>query len=157
MRSVSATTRKPRRGEQPGKDYFFLSPEEFKKRRKLHKFLEWAEVLGCYYGTPREFVQEHINRGDDILLSIDVQGALKIKSKVEGAVFIFISPPSFEELEKRLRRRSTESKAQIARRLKLAKKEIGFRKEYNYAVLNDKISRALARLKAIIDFERKRN
>ena len=156
VRSISATTRRPRRGERPGKDYFFISLQEFKKRRKRHQFLEWAKVLGCYYGTPRKFLQEHINRGDDILLSIDVQGALKIKSRAGGAVFIFIAPPSFEELARRLRQRSTESKTEIARRLKLAKKEMGFKKEYNYVVLNDKINRALARLKAIIDFERKK-
>jgi len=157
MRSISATTRKARRGEHPGKDYFFISTAEFTSKRKAHQFLEWAKVLNYYYGTPREFVEKHTQRGNDVLLSIDVQGALEIKKKVKGAVFIFIAPPSFKELEKRLRLRSRESKSEIARRLKLAKKEMGFMKEYHYVVLNDKIKKALATLKAIIDFERKKN
>jgi len=159
VRSISVTTRRRRSGEREGGDYFFISRGEFIKRRKRRQFLEWAGVLGNYYGTPRAFVQRHINQGNDVLLSIDVQGALKIKRMVRrarrpSAIFIFILPPSFGELERRLRRRSTESRAEIARRLKFAKSEMCFVKEYNYAVLNDKISRALARLKEIIRRER---
>ena len=139
VRSISVTTRKPREGEREGEDYFFISHQEFIKRRKAHQLLEWAQVLGNYYGTPCDFVEKHINRVDDVLLSIDVQGARKIKRKVSEAVFIFILPPTFRELEGRLRRRSTEGKREIARRLRLAKRETGFIKEYNYVVLNDKI------------------
>ncbi len=156
IRSISVTTRRMRKGEREGRDYFFISPEEFIKRRKARQFLEWAEVLGNFYGTPRAFVERHINRGDDILLSIDVQGARKIKTKVSEAVFIFILPPSVRELARRLRKRSTESKVEIARRLKLAKEEMECVKEYNYLVVNDKISRALRRLKQIIRYERNR-
>ncbi len=153
VRSISVTTRKPREGERGGRDYFFISPQEFIKRRKAHQLLEWAKVLGNYYGTPRDFVEKHINRGRDVLLSIDVQGAHKIKRKISEAVLIFILPPTFEELEGRLRGRSTEGKREIARRLRLAKREMGFIKEYNYVVLNDKIKSALARLKGIIQLE----
>lgn len=155
VRSISVTTRKKRRGERAGRDYFFISPKEFLRRKKANQLLEWAKVLDNFYGTPRTFVEKHINRGDDVLLSIDVQGARKIKRKVRGAVLIFILPPSLGELEARLRRRSTEARREITRRLKLAKREMGFIKEYDYAVLNDKIESALKRLEEIIDFERR--
>lgn len=155
MRSVSVTTRKPRKGERSGKDYFFVSCAEFKKRREARRFLEWARVLGGFYGTPRAFVEEHLNCGADVLLSIDVQGARQIRHKLSKAVFIFILPPSFGELERRLRRRSTESKAEIARRLKLAKRELQFLKEYNYVVVNDNLNHAVRELKKIINFERR--
>jgi len=155
VRSVSATTRKARRGERQGRDYFFISNHEFIKRRKAGRFLEWARVLGSFYGTPREFVREHIGRGDDVLLSIDVQGAMKVKRKARNAVFIFILPPSFCELERRLKRRSTESKREIIRRLKLAEQEMGFIEEYDYVVVNDKLKPALKELKRIIRRERK--
>jgi guanylate kinase len=155
VRSVSATTRRPRKGERRGRDYFFITPEEFIKKRNRRQFLEWARILGSFYGTPREFVEKHTRRGDDVLLSIDVQGAMKIKRKVADAVFIFILPPNFQELEQRLMRRSTENKRDIARRLKLAKKEMRFLQHYDYAVLNDKVGKALKRLKKIIVFERK--
>lgn len=118
--------------------------------------MEWARVLGNFYGTPREFVCRHLERGDDVLLSIDVQGALKIKRKVSEAVLIFIFPPSLEELEGRLKARSTESKAEVIRRLKLAKSEMGFATEYNYTVVNDQISKALTRLRKIIQEEREK-
>ncbi len=155
VRSVSATTRRARRGEREGQEYFFISNHEFIKKRKAGRFLEWARVLGSFYGTPREFVREHIGRGDDVLLSIDVQGAMKVKRKAPRAVFIFILPPSFCELERRLRRRSTENKRDIIRRLKLAEKEMSFIENYDYVVLNDKLVKALKELKRIIRRERK--
>jgi guanylate kinase len=155
-RSVSFTTRKPRKGERQGRDYFFISRPEFLKRRNQRQFLEWARVLGNFYGTPRAFVKRHLSRGDDVLLSIDVQGARKIRGKIRKAVFIFILPPSCGELARRLQARSTEKKREISRRLKLAKREMRFIKEYDYVVLNDKVSKALARLKEIINIERKR-
>lgn len=155
-RSVSFTTRRMRKGERRGRDYFFISRPEFIKKRKAGQFLEWAKVLNSFYGTGRALVSKQIGCGDDVLLSIDVQGAMKIKRKSPGAVFIFILPPSFEELARRLRRRSTESKAEIARRLKLAKWEMGFAKEYNYVVVNDKIKNAVAKLKQIVQKERQK-
>lgn len=155
VRSISATTRNRRKGEREGRDYFFISRQEFVKRKKAGQFLEWATVLGNFYGTPGDVVAKHLRCGDDVLLSIDVQGARQIQRKIKDAVFIFILPPSFKELEKRLQRRSTESKKEIARRLKLARWEMSFARQYNYVVLNDRISAAIERLKQIIRQERK--
>ena len=165
VHSISATTRKPRRGERHGRDYFFITKNEFLKKRKQKCFLEWAEVLGNYYGTPREFVQRKTQEGKDVLLNIDVQGALKIKRLVQKAtkaerafevVFIFILPPSFEELKCRLILRSTESKGEIRRRLLLAKKEMSdkYVNQYNYVVVNDKIKKSLQQLIEIVENER---
>lgn len=156
VRSVSATTRSPRKGEKEARDYFFISPKEFNRRRKAGQFLEWARVLGQFYGTPRGFVQENLRRGNDVLLSIDVRGARQVRRKTKRAVLIFVLAPSFEELTERLKKRSTESLREISRRLNLAKQEMRRAKEYNYVVVNDKISQALARLKAIIRLERRR-
>ena len=172
-RSISVTTRKPRKEEHEGRDYFFISRKDFFQKRRKGEFLEWARVLNNYYGTPRKFVEKHIACGDDILLSIDVQGAMKLKQGLKQsrfaakslhkkrkvphqAVFIFVLPPSFTELQRRLMRRSTEGKSEIAQRLQLAKKEMSFSKEYNYVVINDKVATALARLKKIIQYERGR-
>lgn len=156
MRSVSVTTRRARSGEQNGKDYFFISKREFLKKRKAGQFLEWAEVLNSFYGTPREFVEKNTQQCRDVILSIDVQGAVKIKRKVPDAVCIFILPPSFCELEKRLIQRSTENKKEIARRLKLAEYEMDFIDRYDYIVVNDKIAQATKELKAIVQKERGR-
>lgn len=155
VRSISVTTRKRRKGERGGKDYFFISRQEFIKRKKAGQFLEWATVLDNSYGTPRDVVAKHLRRGDDVLLSIDVQGARKIQRKIKDAVFIFILPPSLRELRKRLMQRSTEDRKEITRRLKLARWEMSFVRHYNYVVLNDRISDALERLKEIIRQERK--
>jgi guanylate kinase len=156
LRSVSVTTRRPRKGERPGRDYFFISERQFRERKSRQGFLEWARVLGCYYGTPREFVERETKRGNDVLLSIDVQGAKQIRRSHPEAVFIFILPPSFAELERRLLLRSTEERKEISRRLKLAEKELGFIKYYNYVLLNDNIQKALTRLKMIVRKERKK-
>ncbi len=155
MRSISSTTRKRRKGEQGGRDYFFISRGEFLKQKAKKQFLEWAEVLGNFYGTPLKFVQEQLERGTDVILSIDVQGAQKIKRKVKNAVFIFVLPPSVEELQRRLKARSTENRREIAGRLKLARWEIKQAKHYDYAVLNDNLDKALRKLKKIIAEERK--
>ncbi|MBN3039039.1 MAG: guanylate kinase [Candidatus Omnitrophica bacterium] len=173
--SVSVTTRKPRKGERHGEDYFFISKPEFLRRRRSGQFLEWAKVLDNFYGTPKDFIRLHVGQGTDVLLNIDVQGALKIKrmlrrsgssslcrkgKKGRGyrAVFIFIKPPTFDELKHRLRRRSTESDVEITRRLDLAKKEMSHRfvREYDYVVLNDKIAKGLDKLKEIVKHERER-
>jgi guanylate kinase len=164
VHSVSATTRKPRRGEREGSDYFFISKSEFLKRRQRKEFLEWAQVLGNYYGTPRAFIQEKTLEGRDVLLNIDVQGALKIKRMIKNAhntfsaVFIFILPPSFQELKRRLLMRSTESKKEIERRLLLAKKEMSdrFVNQYDYVVINDAIEKSLQQLMEIVEHERGR-
>ena len=142
--------------ERKDKDYFFISKKEFLKKRKSGQFLEWARVLNSFYGTPREFVEKNTRQHRDVILSIDVQGAMKIKRKVANAVFIFILPPSFCELEKRLRRRSTENKKEITRRLKLAEREMDFIDQYDYIVVNDKIAQATKELKAIVKKEREK-
>ncbi|MFH1046451.1 MAG: guanylate kinase [Candidatus Omnitrophota bacterium] len=157
VRSVSATTRAARPGERQDEDYFFLTKGEFLKKKAARQFLEWAKVLGNYYGTPGDFVRRHLRRGNDVLLAIDVQGALKVKRCHDlAAVFIFILPPSLAELSRRLKHRSTETGKEITRRLALAKREISPRniQQYDYVVVNDTIAESLRKLKRIIVHER---
>lgn len=157
VRSVSLTTRLPRRGERKGKDYFFVSKEDFQERRKKGELLEWTSVLGELYGTPRWFVEKSIDRGRDILLSIDVRGALQVKRLYPQGIFIFILPPSLKTLETRLKKRSTEKNSQIAKRIRLAKRELSFAKYYDYIVVNDNLEEAVDKLRSIIIAERCRN
>ena len=156
VRSVSVTTRSPREGEEEGQDYFFVSKEVFEKRRGQGEFLEWAEVHGNFYGTPARFIHEAIERSSDVLLSIDVQGAMQVKQRYPRACFIFILPPSIQVLEKRLRGRLTEDKEAIALRMEMAKLEFSCLNKYHYAVVNDKIESAVEKLKAIVIAERSR-
>ena len=153
-RSISMTTRPPRPGEQDGMDYIFIEKPEFIKRQKKREFLEWAKVFGEYYGTPKKHIMHMLKRGSDVLLSIDVQGAMKIKRLRLEAVYIFILPPSLEMLRERLINRSTDSKKAIRERLNIAKKEKALSKKYNYVVINNKIELALDSLRAIIIAER---
>jgi guanylate kinase len=158
VRCVSVTNRKPRQGEKNHRDYHFVTLAEFKKKISRGAFLEWQKVFGHdYYGTPRDFVVKNLKEGKDVLLVIDVKGARKIKKMFPQAVLIFILPPSRGVLEERLRQRSTEKEALLKRRLKIAQKEISFAKDYNYRVVNDKISLALRQLKAVVQKERKLN
>ena len=152
--SISATTRKPRPGEVDGKEYYFLSVEEFKAWIAEEKFLEYAEVYGNFYGTPLNKIEERLNRGEDILLEIDVQGALNVKRKCPDGVYIFLLPPSLEELKSRIEGRGTESAESLARRLKNAVAEIKIGLEYDYAVVNDTIDNAAEQIKAILTAER---
>jgi guanylate kinase len=154
LRSISVTTRPPRKGEREAKDYFFVTREEFESRKKRAFFLEWAEVLGNFYGTPREFVESWIRKGKDVILSIDVQGAMQLKKKCPTAVLIFILPPSFKNLKSRLKKRSTETNKEILKRLNLARREISYLPKYDYVVVNDTIKRATEELRAIIIAER---
>ena len=154
--SISATTRKPRPGEVDGKEYYFLSVEEFKAWIAEEKFLEYAEVYGNFYGTPLNKIEERLNRGEDILLEIDVQGALEVKRKCPDGVYIFLLPPSLEELKKRIEGRGTETPESLARRLKNAVAEIKIGLEYDYAVVNDTIDNAVEQIKAILTAERLR-
>jgi len=155
--SVSFTTRPPRPREKEGVDYFFISKETFQKMIKEGAFLEWAEVHGHYYGTSKAQVLKALERGQDILLDIDVQGAAQVK-KILGkdAVLVFVLPPSFEELERRLRRRSTESEMAIRQRLENAKLEIARAEEFEYLILNDDLETAFQELKSILMAERQR-
>ncbi|MBR7024634.1 MAG: guanylate kinase [Selenomonadaceae bacterium] len=152
--SVSATTRTPRPGEVDGKEYYFLKVDEFKTWIAEEKFLEYAEVYGNFYGTPLNKIEERLNRGEDILLEIDVQGALNVKKKCPEGIYIFLLPPSLEELKNRIEGRGTESPESLARRLKNAVAEIKIGLQYDYVVVNDTIDDAAARIKSILSAER---
>lgn len=148
--SISATTRKPRAGEQNEKDYFFMSREEFEKLINENKFLEYAEYVGNYYGTPLGSVSEMLKNGKDVILEIEVQGALKVKEKCPEANMLFIIPPSFSALEFRLRSRGTEDDEVIAKRLEKAKSEYLMADKYDYIVVNDDIDKAADEIRSII-------
>ncbi len=152
--SISATTRPPRPGEKDGKDYFFVTEAAFKAMRNRHDLLEWAKVHGqVYYGTPRAFVEKMLALGKDVLLDIDVQGAMQVKRRDPRAILIFIVAPSFAEMERRLRSRSSETENQIRQRLADARHELKFKGQYDYNVVNDRLPLALKRLEAILDAE----
>lgn len=149
--SVSMTTRKIRMGETDGKDYFFLTKEEFEENIKKDNLFEYAIYNGYYYGTPKDFVFNNINNGTNVIAIIDVQGAMEIESKYNDALSIFIMPPSFEELEKRLRNRGSDSEDNIRKRLEIAKKEFSYRGKYDYTVVNKNLNDTINELKNIID------
>ncbi len=153
MFSVSATTRKPRVGEEDGVNYHFLEEDKFQNMINDNEFLEHAYVHTNYYGTPREFVMDHIKKGEIVLLEIDVQGALQIKNNYSEAVFIFLLPPTMDELKDRIVKRGTESEEDINRRFKNAFKELDFVGEYDYFVINDKVENAVDDIEAIIKAE----
>lgn len=141
MVSVSATTRAPRPGEKEGIHYFFVSKEKFEKMIQEHAFLEYACVFGTtYYGTPRAFVEQKLAEGNDVILDIDVQGAMNIKQAMPEAVLVFILPPSYQILRQRLTDRKTESDEQIERRLQTAKNEIKYINHYQYLLINDTVT-----------------
>jgi len=154
VRSISVTTRPPRKGEKNGREYFFVSKEKFKEMIKRDKFLEWANVFGYFYGTPRDFVIRNLKRGKDVVLIIDVQGAMQVKKKFPQAVFIFIAPPSLKVLRERLIKRGLDSSIEIEKRLRQAKIEMEYQKEYNYIIVNDKLDMAIKLLNCIISLER---
>ena len=134
--SVSATTRGPREGEVDGKDYFFISRQEFERRVKNNEFLEHAEFAGNCYGTPRAYVEKLLDSGMNVVLEIDVQGALQVMKSMPECVSVFILPPSFEELEHRLRGRSTETEEKVRERLETAKRELPYAPQYDYQIVN---------------------
>jgi len=138
--SVSMTTRGPRAGERDGEDYFFVTEDEFARRRDAGELLEWAAVHGNHYGTPNRYVEEQAGAGRTVLLEIDVQGGMSVKKKRPGAVLVFLLPPSLEELEARLRGRGTDDESVVRRRLKNARWELGFFNEYDYLVVNEEIA-----------------
>lgn len=153
--STSMTTRKPRGNEVNGKEYYFVSEEEFKKNIKEDKFLEYAIVhSGQYYGTPNDKIEKRLAAGFDVILEIDIQGALKIQDKINEALFIFIMPPSMEELKNRIIKRNTESEEKILERFKTAYKEINEVTKYNYVVVNDEVDIATKKVEAIITAEK---
>ncbi len=149
IESISFTTRSTRTGEIDGKDYHFISKEEFDKRIKKDDFLEYAEVFGHYYGTSRSFVEEKLSSGKHVILVIDTQGALHIQKKLE-AVLIFLHPPSPEEQRTRLHKRSTETPESIEKRLAWAKHELKAGEKYDYQIINDDLDVAYEILKSIL-------
>ena len=151
--SVSMTTRAQRPGEVDGKDYFFRSREEFEELIRNGQMLEYAEYVGNYYGTPLTYVNETLDKGIDVFLEIEVQGALQVKKKVPDAVFIFLTPPDLNELQERLVGRGTDSEEVIAQRIERAREEIALMSEYDYAIVNDQVPLAAERVKRVIEAE----
>ena len=147
--SVSATTRGPREGEIDGKHYFFISRQEFESRVANNEFLEHAQFAGNCYGTPRSYVLDLLAQGVSVILEIDLQGAIQVKERMPESVSIFILPPSFEELESRLRGRGTETPDKIEKRLAAAKHEIEMAHIYDYRIVNDDLEEAYAKLRDI--------
>lgn len=148
--SISCTSRNPRPGEVHGKDYYFLTNDEFEKKIEEENFLEYAKYTDNYYGTPRDVIKEKLNQGIDVILVIEIQGALKIKEMLKETVFIFILPPTMRELKKRLEGRNTETKEKITKRFKTAYKELNEVTKYNYVVINDEVNIAANKINAIL-------
>jgi guanylate kinase len=156
VRSVSATTRLPRKLEKHGQDYYFLNLQEFKRLLRQNRFLEWARVHGHYYGTLRAEVKKKRAQGRDVLLVIDVQGGLQVKRMDPAAVLIFVKPPAFTELANRLRHRDTDSDQTIQERLQNARREMRVARQYDYVVVNERLYQATRQVRAIITAERLR-
>jgi guanylate kinase len=152
--SVSATTRAPRQGEVNGEDYFFVSKDQFETMISKDEMLESAEYCGNYYGTPSKPINEWLSQGFDVILEIEVQGAAQIKKKCPGCASVFILPPSFDVLEKRLRNRKTENEETIQKRLSTARKEIMEAVHFDYAVINDTVEKAVDDINSIINAEK---
>lgn len=144
--SISTTSRAPRGGETNGQEYFFCTAEEFEKAIERDEFAEWAFVHGNYYGTPRRFLIENLEAGRHVILNIDVQGAMKIREKFPESIMIFILPPTFDELESRIRKRNMDSEHSLRHRLENARKELDYRDQYRYAVINDDLDAAIGEL-----------
>lgn len=152
--SVSATTRPPRAGEVHGRDYFFLSDEEFDAMVERGELLEWAEFVGRRYGTPRRYIEECLDKGLTVILDIDIQGAAQIRRALPEAVLVFLLPPSLDELRRRIYGRAKDSEAAIAERLSWARQELAAVADYDYVIVNDDLERACDELRAIIVAER---
>lgn len=151
--SVSATTRAPRQGETDGVNYFFKTREQFEMMIRGDDLLEWAEYVGNYYGTPRGFVEQTLVSGKDIILEIEVQGALKVKQKFPEGVFLFLLPPSLHELKSRIVGRGTESEDTIRNRMDVAQRELRLLEHYDYAIVNDQVDKACERIRSIMTAE----
>jgi len=148
--SISATTRQPRPGEEPGRDYFFMSTEKFGGLVAQGEMLEYAEYAGNYYGTPRDFVDTLLAQGKNVILEIEVKGAMQIKETRPDAVFVFVMPPSFHSLQERLSKRNTEPSWALKKRLKAARFEIAHATEYDYIIVNDSVEECRRSLESVI-------
>lgn len=155
--SVSATTRSPREGEEHGREYFFLTTEEFEKMIAQDELIEYARYVNNYYGTPKKYVQEQLASGKDVILEIEIQGALKVKKKFPETLLLFVTPPTAEELKRRLVGRGTETMEVIEQRMKRAIEESDGMEEYDYFVVNDDLDECVERVHNIIQAEHSRN
>jgi guanylate kinase len=151
--SISMTTRTIREGEQDGVDYFFRTHDEFRDMIDQNRLIEYAEYVGNYYGTPKQYVEEMIEAGHDVFLEIEVQGAMQVKNNFPEGVFVFLIPPSLEELKNRIQDRGTESEELIASRLQEARNEIEMMEAYDYVVVNDAVDNAVKKVQAIVQGE----
>lgn len=149
--SVSMTTRNPRPGEVHGREYFFVSKEEFEQKMDEGGLIEYASYVENYYGTPRDYVEEQMAAGKDVLLEIEIQGALKVRKRFPDAVLIFVLPPSVEELYRRLKNRGTETEDVIRKRMSRAREEAGVIGKYDYIVINDEIEESVRSLHGLIE------
>ena len=149
--SISATTRAPRPGEEDGREYFFLSREQFEQKIADSALIEYAEYCGNYYGTPKDYVENHLAAGHDVILEIEIQGALKIRKQYPTALLVFVSAPNAKELRRRLSGRGTETAEVIDRRLHRAAQEAEGIEEYDYIVVNDDLEKCVKELHEIID------
>ena len=152
--SISMTSREPRSNDIPNETYFFVSKDEFEKKIENNEFLEYAQYNQNYYGTPKDKIMDKINDGIDVILEIEIQGALKVKEIMPDTIFIFILPPSMKELKERLVKRGTESKEKILSRFQRAYQEINEVTKYNYVVINDELEKAVEKVNAILLSER---
>ena len=144
--SISATTRSPRPGEQDGREYFFKTVEEFETMIENNQLIEYAKYVGNYYGTPKEYVEKMLDEGKDVILEIEMQGTMKVKEMMPETVLVFITPPTAEELKKRLEGRGTEDSETIKARLKRASEEVVYMDKYDYLLINDKLDECVENL-----------
>lgn len=156
VRLVTCTTRPPRPGEENGKDYWFVSPEEFSQMESQGQMLESATVYGYSYGSPRKLMDEHLDAGRNVILKIDVQGGLSVKERLPEAVMVFLAPPSMEELQRRLTNRRTEAPEDLERRIRTAASEMDLIPQYHYLIVHDRPDEASRQLQAVITAERAR-
>lgn len=151
--SISATTRKRRGNEVEGKDYFFISEEEFKRKIENEEFIEWEKFYGYYYGTLKSFVDKQLEQNKSVLLEVDVKGAVRIKKKYSNSVLIFIAPPSKEVLKQRLINRKTETAEDLQKRIERAEMELEYRNKFDYVVINENLDKAIEEVKKIVKKE----
>ena len=155
--SVSATTRDPRPGEVEGREYFFRTVEEFEKMIAKEDLIEYAKYVDNYYGTPRTYVEDQLERGRDVILEIEIQGALKVKEKFPETLLLFVTPPSAAELKRRLEGRGTETPEVIASRMKRAREEAEYMDRYDYLIINDDLNECVEEMHQIIQGEHRRS
>ena len=154
--SISATTRAPREGETDGKEYFFVTKEQFEKMRDERKLIEYAQYVNNYYGTPKEYVEQKMAEGKDVILEIEIQGALKVKKRFPDALLLFVTPPSAEELRRRLVGRGTETLEVINARLARAAEEASGMEAYDYLLINDDLDRCVEEMHQLIQLQHRK-